>query len=139
MFRADAKTPFQEQVGTMSRAGLLVGVAGAAFTNMIFMPPESVMLVIQPFGMRFSYEEMAYGCGHTAIAHIVPCKQGTGVTASADVEESLKTHNLFARGCKKAVACKNLVNRRCMPDVDVGEFVAVFKKAFSYAFAFHFR
>merc|ERR1712137_1262273 len=103
------------------------------------MPPESTLLMIHPLGMRFSYEEMAFACGHTLIHHIVPCRKGTGVSYGANVGEAFKSYNLFARGCMKVAECKVIVNRQCLPEIDLASFGPVFYHAFSYAFSFDLR
>ncbi|CAE8654192.1 unnamed protein product, partial [Polarella glacialis] len=66
-------TDFAQQVRLFSGCSLLVGVNGAGLTNMLFMSPESVVLILQPKPIRDYYMSMAYGCGFLGIPFFVDC------------------------------------------------------------------
>lgn len=136
---------FASQVRRFSSSALLVGVTGAAFTNMIFMPPESVVLVLQPPATRDYYVSMAIGCGHFGIPFFVECIDDPRADDSTGDRlregprhargESLPFIGFSARMCKDDSDCLTSVNDLCDVRVDVNAFLPVFATAFSHAFA----
>ncbi|CAE8635074.1 unnamed protein product [Polarella glacialis] len=117
---------FGDQVRLFAHSSLLVGVVGAGLSNMLFMPPRSVVMVLQPVGMREDFAAMAAGCGHYAVPFFVECQ----------VEVVRLTKFRFkpsARLCGEDTDCKNRVNNLCHVRVDIPAFKASFSSALSYA------
>eukprot|EP00928_Gymnodinium_smaydae_P061720 TRINITY_DN45743_c0_g1_i1.p1 TRINITY_DN45743_c0_g1~~TRINITY_DN45743_c0_g1_i1.p1 ORF type:complete len:661 (+),score=87.66 TRINITY_DN45743_c0_g1_i1:66-2048(+) len=129
---------FAQQVLRFSRSMLMVGAAGAGTVNMIFMPPQSVLLLLQPIGMREDYVAMAFGCGHFAIPFFVACAEDP-----RDAKELLgiqlqdgygKRSRVSARNCAMDRYCKNRLNALCRIHVDIPAFKPILRAAFSHAY-----
>merc|ERR1740121_2136313 len=93
---------------------------------MIFMQPESVVLLIQQLGTRDYYASMAYGSGHYCIPFLLACMEDTRAHG--------KHEGASARFCRENDECTREVNNQCVMHVDLATFLPVFANAFSYAF-----
>lgn len=117
---------FKEQVRLFAGAALLLGVTGAALTNMLFMPPDSVVLVLQTVGSRDCYTSMAHACGHYGIPFFVECRLHPLIDPSL--------FKASARLCQDDSVCLKTLNDHCTVEVDIPRFLPAFAAAFSYAF-----
>ncbi|CAE8637607.1 unnamed protein product [Polarella glacialis] len=97
---------FADTVRIFAKSSMLVGQALPGLANMLFMPPASVVMVLQAIGTPAEpYSAMAVGCGHLPVVFFV-----------------------------KRVPCKHHMQAMCHVQVDIPSFQSTFEAAFSYAF-----
>eukprot|EP00933_Yihiella_yeosuensis_P044892 TRINITY_DN40164_c0_g1_i1.p1 TRINITY_DN40164_c0_g1~~TRINITY_DN40164_c0_g1_i1.p1 ORF type:complete len:463 (+),score=75.11 TRINITY_DN40164_c0_g1_i1:149-1390(+) len=125
---------FADQVRLFSTCGLIVGMVGAGFTNMIFMPPESVALVGSTPATKDYYAGFAFLCGHLGLKFFIECSQDVREPSSgADFALS------SARVCRADTPCLTAVNDKCDAKVDMPTFLPLLASALSHAFPFRLQ
>ncbi|CAE8687471.1 unnamed protein product [Polarella glacialis] len=125
---------FAQHVRLFAKSPLLVGVHGAGLVNMLFMPPQGVVMVLQPLGAREYYSAMAVGCGHYPIVFFVQCQPALSLPVRLGHRDGLPEVPPSARICSEDPVCKQVVTGRCHVHVDIPAFASTFEIAYAHAF-----